>query len=171
MLGCGMSTLRRFARCGAGLGLSALLLIPAAGAKANDSAGHDFHRHHVGLFLGAASRPEDHGSDEHGFAAGMDYEYRFSQWAGIGVLAEAASGDLRDAVVAGLVFVHPWKGLLFAAGAGAEISSDDSEFVTRLGVAYQFPLGKRFTIAPNFNVDLVRGDPTYIYGIVLGVGF
>ncbi len=32
-------------------------------------------------------------------------------------------------------------------------------------------VAERFTIAPNFNVDLVRGDPTYIYGITLGVGF
>ena len=53
-------------------------------------------------------------------------------------------------------------------GAGAEISSHDTEYVTRLGVAYQFPMGNRFTLAPNFNVDLVHGDPTYIYGITLG---
>ena len=139
--------------------------------SASDADGHKFHRHHVGVFLGGASRPEDHGSDEHGFAGGMDYEYRFSQWAGVGVLAEAATGDLRDAVVVGLIFVHPWKGLLFAAGPGAEFSSSHTEYLTRLGLAYPFPFAERFTIAPNFNVDLVRGDPTYIYGITLGVGF
>ena len=64
-----------------------------------------------------------------------------------------------------------WRGLQIAAGAGAEISSHDTEFVTRLGAAYQFPIGERFTIAPNFNTDLVDGDPTYIYGITFGVGF
>ena len=166
-----MCALRRLARCVVGLGLLALVLLPAASARAGDAGGHEFHRHHVGFFLGGASRPEDHGSDEHGFAGGMDYEYRFSQWVGVGVLVEAATGDLRDAVVAGLVFVHPWKGLLFAAGAGAEISSHDTEFLARLGLAYQFPVGERFTIAPNFNVDLVHGDPTYIYGITFGMGF
>jgi hypothetical protein len=101
----------------------------------------------------------------------MDYEFRFSRWVGVGALVEAASGDLRDAVVAGLIFVHPWKGLLFAAGPGAEISSHGTEYLTRLGLAYQFPIAGRFTIAPNFNVDLVDGEPTYIYGITLGMGF
>jgi hypothetical protein len=165
-----MNALRRLARFLAGLGPSVLLLLTATGAAAGDADGREFHRHHVGVFVGGASRPEDHGT-EHGFAGGMDYEYRFSQWVGVGVLAEAATGDLRDVVVAGLVFVHPWKGLLFAAGPGAEISSHGTEFLARLGLAYQFPIWERFTIAPNFNVDLVDGEPTYIYGVTFGIGF
>jgi hypothetical protein len=165
-------TFRAGSEIGAALtaGLVALLLLPAADAAAGDADAHEFHRHHVGLFLGAGSR-EEGGDWEHGFAGGMDYEYRFSKWLGVGFLAEGTAGDLRDGVFAGLVFVHPWKGLLLAAGPGAEVSSHGTEYITRLGVAYQFPIGERFTIAPNFNVDLLRGDPTYIYGIVLGVGF
>ena len=46
-------------RYAAGLCLSALLLFPAVGARASDSDEHEFHRHHVGVFLGAASRPEN----------------------------------------------------------------------------------------------------------------
>ena len=157
--------------CAAGLSFSAFLLFPATEARASEGDEHEFHRHHVGAFLGAASRPEDDHPDEHGFAGGMEYEYRFAKAAGVGVLAETATGDLRDVVVVGLLFIHPWRGLQIAAGAGAEISSHDTEFVTRLGAAYQFPIGERFTIAPNFNTDLVDGDPTYIYGITFGVGF
>ena len=160
---------RRLASCASGLGLFVLLLLPTAGAAANDADHQEFHRHHVGVFLGAGSRPEG-GSWEHGFAGGMDYEYRFSKWMGVGFLAEAASGGLRDAVVAGLVFVHPWKGLLLAVGPGAEFSPHDTAFVARFGVPYQLPVGERFTIAPNFNVDLVHGEPTYIYGFTLGFG-
>jgi hypothetical protein len=163
--------LRRLARCLAGLGSSVVLLLPAAGASASDTGGHEFHRHHLGVFLGGASRPEEHGSAEHDFAGGVDCEHRLSQWVGVGLLAEAATADLRDAVVTGMAFVHPWKGLPFAAGAGAEISSHHTEFFARLGVAYQFPIRERFTLAPNFNVDLVHGDPTYLYGITLGIGF
>jgi hypothetical protein len=168
-----MSALRQLSRHAVGLGLSTLLLLPAVGARAGDGDEHEFHRHHVGVFLGAASRPENdhHHSDEHGFAGGIEYEYRFAKAAGVGVLAEAATGDLRDVVVVGLVFIHPWRGLQIAAGAGAEISSHDSEFVTRLGAAYEFEIGERFTISPNFNADLVNGDPTYVYGITFGVGF
>ena len=167
---------RRLARCAAGLVMAALLLLSAAEARANEAVteeagGHEFHRHHLGVFLGGGSRPEEHESTEHGFAGGIDYEFRFSKWVGVGFLAEAATGGLRDAVVAGMLFVHPWRGLLLTAGPGAEISSHGSEFLARFGLAYQLPIGKRFTIAPNFNVDVVEGDPTYIYGLTFGIGF
>ena len=159
----------RFASCAAGLGLFVLLLLPTVGAAENGADHQEFHRHHVGLFIGAGSRPESP-SWEHRFAGGMAYEYRFLKWMGVGVHAEAATGGVRDAVVAGLVFVHPWKGLLLAVGPGAEFSSHGTELLARIGFAYQLPIGGRFTIAPNFNVDLVHGEPTYIYGFTLGFG-
>jgi hypothetical protein len=146
-------------------------LLLAQSAAASEGESLEFHRHHVGVFLGGGSRPQPTGDTLNGFAGGVDYEYRFSRWVGVGGLVEAASGDLRDAVVAGVVFAHPWKGLLFGVGLGAEISSHSTEFVARLGAAYQFPIGERFTIAPTFDVDLVHGKPTYIYGITFGVGF
>jgi hypothetical protein len=163
--------LQQAVRFAAGIALCAAWLLLAQSAGANGIEDHEFHRHHVGVFLGGGSRPQPTGDTDHGFAGGVDYEYRFSRWVGVGALVEAASGDLRDAVVAGLVFAHPWKGSLFAVGLGAEISSQSTEFVARLGAAYQFPIGERFTIAPTFSVDLVHAEPTYLYGITLGVGF
>ncbi len=134
------------------------------------SHGHEFHRHHLSVFLGGGTRDE-HGETENGFAGGLEYEYRFSKWLGAGLLAEAATGDLRDVVVAGLVYIHPWKGLVLSAGPGGEFNDEDEEYLTRLGVSYQFPVANRFTIAPSFNVDIVDGDPTYIYGFAFGIGF
>ncbi len=39
----------------------------------------------------------------------------------------------------------------------------------RLGVGYQFPIG-HFTIGPEFNADLVDGEPTYVFGLSFGAG-
>jgi len=153
------------------LGLALLGLNSSAPAFAGDEGGHEFHRHHVGVFVGGGCRPGDGGDAACGFAAGVDYEFRFSKWVGLGLDAEVATGDLRDAVIAGLVFVHPWKGLLVVAGPGAEISSHGTEYVTRLGAAYQFPIADRFTLAPTFAVDVVNREPVYIYGITVGIGF
>jgi hypothetical protein len=168
-----------------GLALSLLLLLPAAHAVADEvdanaptaeadaaaEAEEEFYRHRVSVFLGGASRPEEHEHTEHGFAGGLEYEFRFSRWVGVGALAEEATGDLRDVVFAGLVYVHPWKGLLFTAGPGAEVSSHGSKFLFRLGTGYEFEIARRFSITPNFNADLVDGEPTYVYGVTFGVGF
>lgn len=154
-----------------GVALVVLALVLAGPAAAEEAHEHGFHRHHVGLFLGAASRPTHEGEREHGFAAGLEYEYRLRRWLGVGGLAEVATGDLRDAVFVGLVHLHPWRGLQLSAGGGVEINREESEGVGRFGVAYQLPLGERWTLAPNLNVDVVEGEPTWVYGLVLGLGF
>ena len=46
-----------------------------------------------------------------------------------------------------------------------------TEYVTRFAVGYQIPLWRRFSIAPDFSVDLVKRQPIYVYGVALGVGF
>ncbi|MFQ5527762.1 MAG: hypothetical protein ACE5GX_16075 [Thermoanaerobaculia bacterium] len=56
------------------------------------------------------------------------------------------------------------------AAPGAEISSVGTAFAFRLGVSYEFPFG-RFSVAPDFSVDLVEGEPTYVFGVSFGVGF
>ena len=40
----------------------------------------------------------------------------------------------------------------------------------RLGTGYHFPFGD-FTVGPEFNVDLVDGEPTYVIGVSFGWGF
>jgi len=140
-------------------------------ALAGEEAEHEYHRHHFGAFLGAATRAAEGGGHDHGFAGGLDYEYRFSRWVGAGVLAEGATGDLRDGVFAGLLFAHPWRDLVLAAGPGLEVTSDATEYLTRFGLAYQFPIAPHLTLAPEFSVDLVKREPVYVYGLVLGFGF
>jgi len=77
------------------------------------------HRHHVAVFLGGGVRDEDH--TESGFVAGLDYEYRLTHLFGAGLLAEVATGDLRDVIVAFPFALYPWRGLRFVAAPGLEI--------------------------------------------------
>ena len=156
-----------------------------AGAEASDTAHppetaaheheeheeHEGHRHHVSLFLGGATTSEEHRNDRHGFVGGLDYEYRFSRWVGVGAVAEGAAGNLRDAVFVGSLFIHPWRGVVLGVGPGVEVTSAGSEYVTRFAIAYQIPLWRRLTIAPDFSVDLVKKEPIFVYGVALGVGF
>lgn len=132
---------------------------------------HEFHRHHVAILFGGATTSEEHRNDRHGFVGGLDYEYRFSRWVGVGAVMEGAAGNLRDGVFVGSVFLHPWKGLLLGVGPGLEFGSNGTEYLTRFAIAYQIPLWRRFSIAPDFSVDLVKTQPIYVYGVALGIGF
>ena len=63
-----------------------VLLLSAVDARADEAvteeaAGHEFHRHHMGVFLGGGSRPEEdggkeHGGAEHGFSGGVGSKRR-----------------------------------------------------------------------------------------------
>jgi hypothetical protein len=154
--------------------VAAVLVVVVARPSAASDEHHDeaqvHHRHHVSVLLGGAVRSE-HGETESGFGLGAEYEYRIHPLVGAGALVEVASGSLRDVIVASFVAVHPWRGLLLVAGPGAEIPNEgDAEFLFRLGIAYHFTMD-RFTVGPDFNVDLVNGHPTYVIGLAFGVGF
>ncbi len=45
------------------------------------------------------------------------------------------------------------------------------DWVVRTGVAYQFPFGERYTIAPEFSVDFSEHETLFVYGIAIGIGF
>jgi len=52
-----------------------------------------YDRHHVAILLG-----NTHEEDEDNFTIGLDYEYRFSQSLGIGLLIEYVCEDSREVV-------------------------------------------------------------------------
>ena len=124
-----------------------------------------YHRHHVGLFLGST-----HEEGQHEFTIGLDYEYRFSQYVGIGLLGEYVGEDAREAVILIPLFIHPYKGFRFMAAPGIKPKKDEEKFILRLGVAYQFPIGN-WTIAPEFNLDFTEGNTVEVYGVSFGYGF
>ena len=123
-----------------------------------------YHRHHIGLFLGSV---REEGEDT--FTVGLDYEYRFSPYFGIGILGEYTGKDYREGVVLVPLFIHPYKGFRFIAAPGTKPRKEDEKFVWRLGIGYQFPVGN-WTIAPEFNVDF-SDERDYTYGVSFGYGF
>ena len=101
----------------------------------------------------------------------MAYERRVTDLIGLGGTIERAGGEIDTNSVIGEVFFHPHAGWRFAAGAGVEFPDDeDNEFLARAGAAYEFEI-KRFSIAPEFNLDFVDGETVKVYGVTFGYGF
>jgi len=174
----------RWSRLGVAIGsLVALLAGPFSGAisaAASEStegghspqhaAEHTHHRHHVSAFLGGGVRSEE-GHTVGGGAIGLDYEYRVIDWLGAGVLVEMSAGDLREAIVIFPVALHPWRGAKLVLAPGVEIPKEHpSEFLFRLGLGYNFPVGD-FTLGPEVNFDFADGETTYVLGVAFGIGF
>lgn len=138
----------------------------SAGAEDQHSAHEEFHRHHVGLLLG--NTEEGH---ENGFTIGADYEYRQTELIGLGGVTEYIGGDFDSFVLAGLVFIHPYRDLRFVLGPGFENRDSENIFFLRVGIGYRFHVGKAWTIAPEVNVDLFERDEALVYGVSIGRGF
>jgi hypothetical protein len=109
-------------------------------------------KNRVELFLG-----NTHEEGENAFSTGLSYEYRLHEFFGIGGLVEYAGMNAREWVLAIPLLIHPYKGLRFALAPGLELPKEDkNEFLFRVGVAYEFEIG-RWSITPEFNVDFVGG--------------
>ena len=164
--------------------------IPANAQEAGaEDPEHEFHRHHLSVFLGATTADvEVHGGEgdagtqseggetsgettrETEASIGFDYEYRLNRTWGIGFLFDYVAGDARTSVAGIPVFLHPAGGLKLLAAPGIERHEGENEFLVRLGLGYQFDLG-RWAITPGANVDFVDGDQVYVYGLYIGRGF
>ena len=150
--------------------LVAVLLLPVwlEPAKAEDGHGDhgEFHRHHIGLFLG--NTQEDH---KDGITVAADYEYRLTKQVGLGGIAEYIGGDFDAMVFAGLFYVHPYKGLRLVLGPGLETGGSETKYFFRAGVGYRFHVGKGWSITPEVNVDLFERDDAFVYGLSIGRAF
>ena len=124
-----------------------------------------YHINHIGLFLG-----NTHEEGENEFTIGLDYEYRFSQYVGIGLLGEYVGKPEREGVILVPLFIHPYKGFRFIAAPGIKPKKDEEKFIWRLGIGYRFPIGN-WTIAPEFNLDFTEGKTVEVYGVSIGYGF
>jgi hypothetical protein len=124
-------------------------------------------RSRVGLFLGNTHNRED----ENAFSIGLSYEYRVAPLIGLGALAEHAAGDIESWILGAPFTLHPYRGLSLVAMPGAEISEDDTHFLFRLGIGYEFELDRHWALAPEFNADFVDSDIDYVFGFSLSYGF
>ena len=103
---------------------------------------------------------------------GLGYEYRINRLWGVGVMGEAA-GHVIDAFIVGVpVLVYPYGGWFVLAAPGVEFGSGETSVMVRLGTGYDFKLGKRFSLAPEFDVDLNRNNGTkYVFRLSLSWAF
>lgn len=160
-----------------------------AEATAGEHEEHEFHRHHLSVFLGATTADvEVHGGEgeagaeseegetggettrETEASIGLDYEYRLNRRWGVGFLFDYVAGDARTSVAGIPVILHPVGGLKLLAAPGLEHHEGENEFLVRLGLMYDFEVGG-WTIAPAVNVDFVDSEETYVYGVNIGRGF
>lgn len=89
--------------------------------------GHHYSKHHLALFNGGTTNI-DH--DATGYSLGLDYEFRFNQLLGAGLLMEYVFIGEGEAIVGIPFFVHPvggLKGIVAPIGINAEVhdSHDD----------------------------------------------
>ena len=133
--------------------------------------GHERHKHHLGLFLGGATKFEKHEDDESGFSIGLDYEYRFTRRWGVGGLLEGVlTADHRDLAFAVPLSFHPVDPLKLSAGPGFETDGDHTEFMFRFSLAYGFEV-RKYTLSPEVAVDLTEEAETLVFGFSIGRGF
>jgi len=156
-----------------GLMMALLVLLVPVKIRAEE-AGHGGkekvleNRHGIELFLG-----NTHEDGEDGFSVGLSYEYRLNQLFGIGGIVEYASGVFREWVLAVPLFLHPYKGWRFLVAPGVDIPDNDgdNEFLFRVGAAYEFEIGEKWAITPEFNVDFVDNSEVLVYGLSFGYKF
>ena len=149
---------------------------PTQETQADQAEAEEFHKNHVGLFIGGLTPlPRKH---ETSFALGVGYERRFLRWLGLEAWADFAIGAHERAaiILAGPVF-HPVAGFKIVAGVGVEVGGEndgegvEAEGVFAIGAGYDFEAGP-VAITPEFYFDFVGREQSNItYGVVVGYPF
>jgi hypothetical protein len=122
--------------------------------------------HRIEVFLGGTQAEESLD-----LAVGLSYEYRLSRLFGLGAFLEYADKEDGVWVFAAPVYLHPYKGFRFLLAPGVEREVSKNRFLFRAGVAYEIEI-RRWSIAPEFNVDLPDGGPTaLVFGVSFGYAF
>jgi hypothetical protein len=167
-----------------------LALRSAAAQESASRAGPEEHAaraNTLALFSGATLETAE---DEAYFTLGLEYERELShRWALMAVAEHVFDFDAW--VIVAPVAFKPTGGLSLMTGsglettprrpsegeagghAGSESEKDGPFFLWRFGIGYTLPIGERFTVAPNLDVDLVREhgewERAWVFGVSLGV--
>lgn len=134
------------------------------------------HKNHLALFAGATSNLEH---SHTAFTLGIDYEYRFSEKLGAGLLAEYIFEDHTEILLGVSIVWHPVSNLKILAAPLVALTVLDlipdgtklhSEFGFRAGAGYDFHI-KNHSIGPTVNLDFIDGNTALVYGLNFGFGF
>ena len=130
---------------------------------------HEQDLNRVGLFLGATTKTSN-GHTE--FSIGVEYERHLTELLGFGGVFEWEPSFEERVLVAPALFIHPVGDLLVTVAPGAQFEEHSTQFVFRVGVAWEFELGDGFGLAPTISYDFVEsGSDAVSYGLVLNFSF
>ncbi len=131
---------------------------PHGQAAEQEATEHDHEaKNEIAVSVGLA-----HEGRENDVAAGLEYERRFTEQFGAGLLVERTWGDHEATIYAIPLIMHVdrWK---FFLAPGLEDSHGHSEDLVRLGAGYEFEVGSA-TIVPTLADDFV-GRKTHVFGL------
>ena len=127
--------------------------------------------HHLSLFTGATSIEASEDPDT---TVGVDYEYRVSDFLGLGGVAEHAFADVDSTTLLAVADLHLTHSFVIQTGPGVEFFSgrgaDDPEFVVRTGALYEFEVGHT-TVSPQVHYDWAEAEDALVWGLAFGFAF
>lgn len=128
---------------------------------------HREHPHHLSVLTAETFETT---ADEESVSIGVDYEYRSSDFLGIGAVYEEAFGEIDATTLLAVADLHFGEHFAIQTGPGVEFIDDEEEFVVRIGALYELEYG-RWTISPQLHYDLTTGEDSIVAGVAFGVGF
>ncbi len=144
------------------------LLFPNIASAQIDVEFNENKRHHISTVIAGSYIDE---ADETVFTLGIDYEYRVSEFLGLGAVVEYAFGELDATTVLAVADLHLWRGLALQVGPGIEFVDDETFAIGRIGALYEHELPNEFTISPQLHYDISGGEDTIVFGIAIGRAF
>ena len=121
-------------------------------------------RQAVNIFLGGAIEE----GDASGYGIGLDYEHPLTGRLGIGFFLEHVDGIERSLAAGGQLYWRTFKELVLVFGLGGERNDDEWTPIARFGVAYEFPFGDGYFVAPGVFYDIGENVDVIVYGLDIG---
>ena len=151
--------------------LATVLLGASAYASGVGAKGNAHHwqstPHHLSALVGTTYTKECGNA----FTIGVDYEYRVSDFLGVGFVAEYAFEDLDAYTYLLVADLHITNNFIAQIGPGVEFHGSHKMEVARLGFLYEFEvLG--VTISPQLHYDYHRNNKSAVVaGLAIGMSF
>lgn len=136
-------------------------------ADGQHQAVHHSAPHHLSVLVGGTDLVNE---DHTAVTLGLDYEYRVSEFLGLGFVVEQAFGDIDATTLLAVADLHLWHGLIAQVGPGVEFVDGNSHAALRLGMLYEFEFEGGFTLSPQLHYDFSHED-ALVFGIALGRAF
>ena len=151
--------------------LATVLLGASAYASGVGAKGNAHHwqstPHHLSALVGTTYTKECGNA----FTIGVDYEYRVSDFLGVGFVAEYAFEDLDAYTYLLVADLHITNNFIAQIGPGVEFHGSHKMEVARLGFLYEFEVSG-VTISPQLHYDYHRNNKSAVVaGLAIGMSF